>query len=240
MTKFNNITIIGATGLVGQEFMKLLANFDYSLYRLNLISNSFVGQTCLVTNLQYQSMDSINYSVPTIFINCANSEQAKLISQNIQPHSVMIDNSSEFRMGDHVPLIIPEINWVDYQMYNSNIIANPNCSTIIMCMLLSPFIKNNIGIKRIVVSTYQAASGAGKEGLEELIKQTKEYSNNQDLTKNFWKEQYVFNTFVHNSPIEPNGYCQEENKLINETNKIFKTNIGISPTCIRVPILRSH
>lgn len=240
MAKFNSITVIGATGLVGQEFIKLLKNFDYSNFQLNLISNSFVGQICSVTNQQYQPMETIDFSKPIIFINCANAEQANFIAENMSSNSVLIDNSSEFRMNNSVPLIIPEINWCDYETLDSNIIANPNCSTIILSMLLAPFIKNDIEIKRMVVSTYQAASGAGKEGLEELKKQTQEISSNQELTINFWKQQYIFNTFVHNSPIESNGYCQEENKLINETKKIFKKNFGISPTCIRVPVLRSH
>jgi aspartate-semialdehyde dehydrogenase len=240
MIKFNTITIIGATGLVGQEFIGLLKNFDYSQFQLNLISNSFVGQTCSVTSKQYQSMESIDFSIPTIFINCANAEQASFIAKNISGISVLIDNSSEYRMNSSVPLIIPEINWYDYETYGSNIIANPNCSTIILSMLLKPFVENNIDINRLVVSTYQAASGAGKEGLEELKRQTQEISTSQELTTKFWKQQYVFNTFVHNSPIEPNGYCQEENKLVNETNKIFKKKFRISPTCIRVPVLRSH
>jgi aspartate-semialdehyde dehydrogenase len=143
-------------------------------------------------------------------------------------------------MNPTVPLVIPEINFGDVIKYKSNVISNPNCSTIILAMLLNPFINSNNKIKRIVVSTYQAASGAGKVGLDELIIQTDQYINNEDLTTNFWKQQYVFNTFVHNSLIDPNGYCQEENKLINETRKIFNTDIKISPTCIRVPVLRSH
>jgi aspartate-semialdehyde dehydrogenase len=132
--------------------------------------------------------------------------------------SYLIDNSSEFRMNPSVPLVIPEINFNDVIRYKSNIIANP-------------FIKNSKKIKRVVVSTYQAASGAGKVGLDELITQTNEFVNNEELTTNYWKQQYLFNTFVHNSHINPNGYCQEENKLINETPKIFNTPIKISPTC---------
>jgi aspartate-semialdehyde dehydrogenase len=107
-------------------------------------------------------------------------------------------------------------------------------------MLLNPFIRAGKKIKRIVVSTYQAASGAGKDGLEELKTQTKEWVDGKDLTIDYWKQPYVFNTFVHNSEIENNGYCQEENKIINETRKIFNTYLWINPTCIRVPIIRSH
>ncbi len=239
MNNYNNIVIIGATGLVGIEFVKLL-EMKSPKQNIKLISNNSVGQTCPHLGMVYESISSIDYTTPTIFINCANSEQAKLIKSNMQSHSILIDNSSEFRMDESVPLIIPEINFNDISNYKSNIIANPNCSTIIMAMLLNPFLKNQFKIKRIVVSTYQAASGAGKEGLEELKKQTHDIVNQNILTKNYWKQQYIHNLFVHNSPIEENKYCQEENKLINETNKIFQTNIGISPTCIRVPVLRSH
>jgi aspartate-semialdehyde dehydrogenase len=127
------------------------------------------------------------------------------------------------------------------EQYNkSNIIANPNCSTIILACLLNPFVKKGLKIKRVVVSTYQAASGAGKAGLDELKTQTEEIVMGKQLSTNFWKQQYIFITFVHDSPIEFNGNCQEENKLINETTKIFNMKINISPTCIRVPVLRSH
>ena len=241
MSKFNTIVIIGSTGLVGQELILLITKyFNYSEYNLELISNNHINEICKMTNIKYKSIDTINFDNPTIFINCANAEQAKYIQQNMKDHSVMIDNSSEFRMNSNVPLIIPEINWDHLNEYNLNIISNPNCSTIILAMLLNPFIKNNIKIKRIIISTYQSASGAGREGLEELIIQTNEIVNNKELTTTYWKQQYIFNAFVHNSQIENNLYCQEENKLITETNKIFKTNIKINPTCIRVPILRSH
>jgi aspartate-semialdehyde dehydrogenase len=240
MTKIQNIIIVGATGLVGQEFIKLLKSdiFIMGNFNIKLTSQNYVGLTCKETGIKYISMNDINYNIPSIFINCANNEQALLISKNILDHSIMIDNSSEFRMNENVPLIIPEINFDSID--DKNIIANPNCSTIILSMLLYPFIKNNYKIKRIVVSTYQAASGAGKDGLDELIKQTKQIVDNNPLSIDYWKQQYIYNCFVHNSSIENNDYCQEENKLINETNKIFNMNIPMSPTCIRVPVLRSH
>ncbi len=237
-----NIIVIGATGLVGTEFVKLLKNNLNQIknFNLMLVSSNSVGKICSITGLEYKSMNDINYSNYNIYINCANSEQAIEVVSKMNSKSFLIDNSSEYRMNPNVPLVIPEINFQDVIKYKSNIIANPNCSTIILAMLLHPFIKSGNKIKRIVVSTYQAASGAGKTGLDELITQTYEYINNEEITTNFWKKQYVFNTFVHNSSIDPNGYCQEENKLINETSKIFDTKIKISPTCIRVPVLRSH
>jgi len=242
MCIFKDIVIIGASGLVGNEFIKLLIKNKNILdnFTIKLISNNYINSYCSILNLQYYSMSSIDYSINSIFINCANNEQAKIIKLNMNSNSLLIDNSSEFRMDTNTPLIIPEINFDHIQKYNSQVISNPNCSTIIMSMLINPFIKNNYLIKRIVVSTYQSASGAGKEGLEELETQTKQYVNNHELKTIFWKQQYIHNVFVHNSNIENNFYCNEENKLIYETQKIFNYPIPISPTCIRVPVLRSH
>jgi aspartate-semialdehyde dehydrogenase len=233
---YDNIIVVGATGLVGIEFVKLIGNQD----NLILISSNSIGKICPITGLEYKALSDIDYSKNNMFINCANSDQAIEIESKMNLNSYLIDNSSQYRMNTDVPLVIPEINFEDIKNYNSRIIANPNCSTIILAMLLNPFLKNNYKIKRIVVSTYQAASGAGKVGLDELLIQTNEFVMKKDLTTNYWKQQYLFNTFVHNSPIDSNGYCQEENKLINETPKIFNTKINISPTCIRVPVLRSH
>jgi aspartate-semialdehyde dehydrogenase len=233
---YENVIVIGATGLVGIEFVKLISNQD----NLILISSNSIGKICPITGLEYKAFNDIDYSKNNMFINCANSEQAIEIKSKMNSNSYLIDNSSQFRMNENVPLVIPEINFKDILNYKSQIIANPNCSTIILAMLLNPFIKNKHKIKRIVVSTYQSASGAGKVGLDELLIQTDEFVNKKELTTNYWKQQYVFNTFVHNSPIDSNGYCQEENKLINETPKIFNTKLNISPTCIRVPVLRSH
>lgn len=241
MNNFSNLVVIGASGLVGIEFTNLIKNFN--LFEVILVSNSTVGQTCPITKQKYVSLESIDFEKNNVYVNCANSEQAKFIASKMTHNSVLIDNSSEFRLYDNVLLCVPEINFNQFNMepYNkSNIIANPNCSTIILACLLNPFIKQNLKIKRVVVSTYQAASGAGKAGLDELQTQTEEIVMGKQLSTNFWKQQYIFNTFVHDSPIESNGYCQEENKLINETKKIFNASFGISATCIRVPVLRSH
>ncbi len=241
MNNFSKLVVVGASGLVGIEFTKLIKNFD--LFEVILVSNSTVGQICPITKQEYVSLESIDFEKNNVYVNCANSDQAKIIASKMTKKSVLIDNSSEFRLTNNVLLCVPEINFNQFnieQYYKSNIIANPNCSTIILACLLNPFIKKGLKIKRVVVSTYQAASGAGKAGLDELKTQTEEIVMGKHLSTNFWKQQYIFNTFVHDSPIESNGYCQEENKLINETKKIFNANFGISATCIRVPVLRSH
>lgn len=238
MSHFIGLVIIGASGLVGMEFIGLIKNVNFLNLNIQLISNTTIGKTCHLTNLVYEGLDAINFSVNNIYVNCANGEQARLIKNKMSYKSILIDNSSEFRLDPSVPLCVPEINFSDF---NSNVISNPNCSTILLTLLLHPFIKAKKPIKRVVVSTYQAASGAGKAGLEELMKQTSEYIQGKEITTDFWNRQYIFNTFVHDSPIENNMNCQEENKMINETQKILNNyNLGICATCIRVPVLRSH
>jgi len=168
---FDNIIIIGASGLVGIEFIKLIDKQD----NLILISSNHVGEICPISGLKYDAFDNIDYTKNNIYINCANSDQAVEINNKMNTNSYLIDNSSQYRMNEKIPLVIPEINFEDIKKYNSQIIANPNCSTIILALLLNPFIKNNHKIKRIIVSTYQAASGAGKVGLDELLIQTNEF-----------------------------------------------------------------
>jgi aspartate-semialdehyde dehydrogenase len=150
---------------------------------------------------------------------------------------IIIDNSSEYRLDADIPLVIPEIN--SEMISKSQIISNPNCTTTMLCMLLAPLLKI-AGIKKVNVSTYQAASGAGKRGLGELMLQTKEHVGGGALTMDYWKKQYIFNVFSHNSKIGDNLYNQEEMKMINETYKILGTKFIINPTCIRVPTLTSH
>ena len=176
---FDNIIIIGATGLVGIEFVKLIKSQNKC--NLILISSNHIGKICPISGYEFKAFDDIDYSKNNIYVNCANSDQAVEIESKMNKHSYLIDNSSQYRMNENIPLVIPEINFQDVKNYNSRIIANPNCSTIILAMLLNPFIKNNHKIKRIVVSTYQAASGAGKVGLDELLVQTSEFVMKKEL-----------------------------------------------------------
>lgn len=230
------LVIIGFNGLVGKEFISIC---DKNNTEYIIIGNSQKDQMVKLENnkmLWCYGLDSFNYEDDYIFINCADKEQAIIVSNKMSKSSILIDNSSQFRLDKDIPLVIPEINMV----YNKNIYANPNCSTIILGLLLYP-LEKEFGIKRIVVSTYQASSGAGKVGLDELIKQTNEYCNNDELTKDYWKKQYIYNTFVHNTPInKETNYNEEEMKIINETKKIFNRDIKITSTCIRVPVIRSH
>jgi aspartate-semialdehyde dehydrogenase len=232
------IVIVGTNGLVGQEFIKLIENDKRFSTFIFVGSEKSKGTTVMFKEILYVivTLDELDWSKDYIFINCADKQQARDIRKNMSSKSIMIDNSSEFRLDEDVPLVIPEINFPKekYQIY-----ANPNCSTIILDLLLAP-LEYKYGIRRVVVSTYQAASGAGKVGLEELLVQNSQFANNQELEKSYWNKQYIFNTFVHNSSIQENFYNEEENKIIFETQKIMNKKIPITATCIRVPVIRSH
>lgn len=235
------INIIGVTGLVGHEILNLLEKINTEkISKINFIaSEKSKGKLLNFKNQQYKivTLDDIDFYKKNITINCSSSKIANEIFEHNYKNEnlLMIDNSSALRMLSSVPLVVPHINFSK----SSRFIANPNCSTIILSCLLNPLLEKEF--ERIIVSTYQAASGAGKEGLDELMLQMKEITTNQDLTCNFWGKQYVGNCFVHNSQLTSSFYNTEETKLINETKKIFNdSNLKITATCIRVPTIRSH
>lgn len=161
----------------------------------------------------------------------------------VEDDTLVVDNSSAFRMTDGIPLIIPEVNKEDmasYKLGKSGIIANPNCSTIIALVGVTPLHKK-ASVSRMVVSTYQAASGAGQMAMDELVQQTKEVLDGTEVTKNIFPFQYAFNLFSHNSPMNDNGYNEEEMKMVKETRKIWKKpDVKVTATCIRVPVMRAH
>lgn len=233
-----DIAIIGATGMVGLEIIKYLEvndNINLTLYASKNSEGKMIkwkDDILVVKELNYDDLKNFDF-----IFNASSSEISKNIPNYITKKNILIDNSSYFRMYQNVPLIIPEIN-ID-ELHNNNIIANPNCSTIILCMALYPF-HLNFGIKKIIVSTYQAASGAGINGYNELIQQADNWVNNTELTQKYWNKQYIWNVFSHNSTVDiDTGYNGEETKMINETKKIFG-DVDISVTCVRVPTLRSH
>lgn len=239
-----NLIIVGATGLVGQSFINLLKNFDTSYYKISLVASSnSEGKVIKVNDDSFivETLDEVkkylNKNEFSIFVNCSSKTVAEEINMILMNHKgVMIDNSSKYRMIMNVPLIVPHINMDNY--INQKIIANPNCSTIILSCLLNPI--KHLGFKRLVVSTYQAVSGAGKSGLQELNKQIKDYTLGKNIESNVFQYQAVNNCFVHDSPKLENGYSEEEIKMVNETSKIFNRIIPLSCTCIRVPVMRSH
>ena len=235
------LIIIGATGLVGNEIIKLLEkrNLDKFEEIQMVASLSSKGKEIIFRDdkLIIKTWGDINFDEINVFINCSSSDLALQIYRKIKgTKSILIDNSSALRLHSEVPLVVPHIN---FPKIENNIFANPNCSTIILSCLLEPL--KEFGFERLVVSTYQAASGAGKEGLQELELQMKQYSNIEPLTTTFWNRQYVSNCFIHNSPLTENHYNTEEMKLINETRKIFNLDdLRLTATCIRVPTVRSH
>ena len=235
------LIIIGATGLVGNEIIQLLGKFNLTKFEdLQMIaSQSSKGKELFFRNKKYlvETWDDIDFNQKNVIINCSSSDLALQIHGKIKDsNSILIDNSSALRMNLEVPLVVPHVN---FPKSKNNIFANPNCSTIILSCLMAPL--QEFGFERLVISTYQAASGAGKDGLEELELQMKQYSNKEVLTTDFWKRQYVNNCFVHNSSLTKEYYNTEEMKLIKETRKIFNLpDLKITATCIRVPTVRSH
>ena len=257
MNTIKKIGIVGATGIVGQEIIKLFEKDDnINEYQIKLYaSEKSKGKKILLNdnNLFVDTTENIiNDNLDYIFL-VSSSTISKEITQKLSNSNIIfIDNSSAFRLEKDVSLIVPEINLSDYILKKNNnkslIISNPNCCTVILCMLLYPLSKLS-KLKQIDVCTYQSASGSGIEGLNELLLQNLEYGENQksnnkeiNLTKNYWNKQYIFNVFPHNTSInESNLMNDEENKIILETQKILNDDdLLINPTCIRVPTLRSH
>ena len=228
------IVIIGATGMVGMELIKLLENLNNNNY-IFIASEKSKGKILNFKNKNYtlQTIYDIDFSKNNIYLNCSNTQLASFIKKNMSNDSILIDNSKEFRMTEH--LCIPHINYIS----NKKIYANPNCSTIILSCLLYPLIKLS-NIKKVIVSTYQSASGAGLIGYNELKTQMEETVNNKELTTEYWGKQYISNCMIHNSPITQNNYNEEEMKMVNEIPRIFNEDIKVNCTCIRVPVLRSH
>ena len=255
MTKdLKNIIIFGATGAVGKEIIKLL-NQNFIFYnRIKLLaSESSAGKRQIINEKTYiiEAVQKDSFKNFDFAIFCVDS----ILSEYYAPYAIedgckVIDNSAHFRMNYDVPLIVPEVNISTFK--NQNIIANPNCCTILLTTALKPIYENN-RIKEISVSTYQSASGAGINGIDELIQQTKIFglhineNNNLHLdnisypTKVFGRR-YLWNVFSHNSEIDlENGYNNEELKIIEETKKILNDEeMEINATCVRVPVLRSH
>ncbi len=238
-----NIAIAGVTGAVGAEFLNVLSNRNFPIGNLKLLASErsvgkkihFNGKDHLVEELSEKSFEGVD-----IALFSAGSDRSKEFAPHaVNAGAVVVDNSSAYRMDPDVPLIVPEVNPEDAKKH-MGIIANPNCTTIIMCVALAPIHKIN-PIKRIVVTTYQAVSGAGARALEELKTQQKDLLEGKEPKAQIFSHVIANNVFSHDSEVSDNGFNQEEIKMVNETRKIFSDNsIQVSPTCIRVPIYRTH
>ena len=240
----SNLIIFGSSGAVGMQIIDLLNQKYVNYNKLKLIAGpSSSGKVVYVQNKDYvierigkYSFDNFDFA-----IFCVDSE----LSEKYAPYAIksncrVIDNSAAFRMISDIPLIVPEVN-ID-TCKNSEIIANPNCCTILLTMVLFPLHQIN-PISEVTVSTYQSASGAGIKGMEELISQIYDFANNKSkYDTEIFGRQYLCNVFSHNSTIDKeSGYNNEEMKIIEETKKILNDqNLSITATCIRVPVIRSH
>jgi len=233
--------IIGATGNVGRKTIDILEKSRLDVNQLFLVASKnssgkkikFKGKDHTIT-----ALENYDFEKADITFFAAGSSIAEKYAKDASKKTIVIDNSKFFRMDKDVPLIVPEVNPEDIKKHK-NIIANPNCSTIQMVLALSPLHKN-FNIKRIVVSTYQAVSGAGKAAMDELVSQTKDFLDKKKIkSKNFTK-QIAFNLIPHIDVFDKDGYTKEELKMTNETKKILDDDISVSATCVRVPVRTGH
>ena len=233
--------IIGATGNVGRKTIDILEKSKLDVEQLHLIaSKNSAGKKIKFKgkDLTVVALDDYDFENANITFFAAGSSIAEKYAKNASKKTIVIDNSKYFRMDKNVPLIVPEVNSEDIKKHK-NIIANPNCSTIQMVLALKPLHKN-FNIKRVVVSTYQAVSGAGKAAMDELVSQTKDFLDKKKVkSKNFTK-QIAFNLIPHIDVFVEDGYTKEEWKMENETKKILNENIKVTATCVRVPVITSH
>ncbi len=239
-----HIAIAGVTGAVGQEFLRILQQRDFPFASIKMLASArsvgkpitFKGRTYTVEELTDDSFDGVDLAL----FSAGGDRSKRYAPIAVAKGCVVVDNSSAFRMDAHTPLVVPEVNPEAIDDHRG-IIANPNCSTILMNVAVWPLHRAN-PIRRVVVSTYQAASGAGAAAMAELETQARELVEAKPLTTDVWGRQYAFNLFSHDSPINPQtGYNTEETKMIHETRKIFGvSDFKVSVTCIRVPVLRAH
>ncbi|CCH68415.1 Aspartate-semialdehyde dehydrogenase [Richelia intracellularis HH01] len=243
MAKNYNIAILGATGAVGKELLELLDSRDFPVADLRLLASnrsvgerlSFKGANILVEEASDHALSNVD-----IVLASAGSSISKTLGPiAVEKGAIVIDNSSAFRMSPEVPLVIPEVN-PNAITKHQGIIANPNCTTILMALVVWPLHQVQ-QVKRIVAATYQSASGAGAKAIAEVKTQAQEILEGRKPTTEVFPYPLAFNLFPHNSPLNDFGYCEEEMKMVNETRKIFNdSNIRISATCVRVPVLRAH
>ena len=237
-----DIAIVGATGNVGRKIIEVLEKKSFSIDRLFLVASSKSAGAKLKFNnkdLNVESLEGFDFSKVDITFFSAGGKISEKYVPIAAKHSVVIDNSSFFRMDPDVPLIVPQVNSDELKNMKKNIISNPNCSTAQLVIILKP-LHDLFKIKRVVISTYQSTSGAGKAPMDELLEQTKLLMDNKKIiSKNFTK-QIAFNAIPHIDIFADDGYTKEEIKMINETKKILDSKIELTATCVRIPVLVSH
>lgn len=237
------VAILGATGAVGTELLELLESRNFPIAELKLLASSrsagrtlpFRGEELPVTAVGKDSFKNIDI----VLASAGGSTSKAWAATAVESGAVVIDNSSAFRMNPEVPLVIPEVN-PEAAATHQGIIANPNCTTILMAMAVWPLHQVQ-PVTRIIAATYQSASGAGFQAMEELKLQAQAILNGETPPTQSFPYPLAFNLFPHNSALNEEGYCEEEMKMVNETRKIFNApEMRISATCVRVPVLRAH
>ncbi len=236
-----NLAIIGATGNVGRKIIEVLEQSSLQVDNLiPIASKKSAGKKILFNKKEFviESLEKYDFSRAEFTIFAAGSDIAKEWVVKASKKTIVIDNSSYYRMEKNIPLVVPEVNAAALKRHN-NIISNPNCSTIQMVLALKP-LHDEFKVKRVVVSTYQAVSGAGKAPTDELFNQTKDFLEGKEIiSKNFTK-QIAFNLIPHIDVFGKDGYTKEELKMINETKKILDESINVTATCVRVPVRTGH
>jgi len=237
------IAVLGATGAVGAEILALLEQRQFPVKTLTLLASprsagtklTFQGEAVDVQVLD----DNCFKGIDLVLASAGGSVSKQWLPKAVAAGALAVDNSSAFRMDPVVPLVVPEVN-PEAAKFHQGIIANPNCTTILMALAVWPLHQIQ-AVQRIVVATYQSASGAGARAMEEVKQQAQAMLNGHPPVTKAFPYPLAFNLFPHNSDLNDLGYCQEEMKMVNETRKIFgDPNIRISPTCVRVPVLRAH
>ncbi len=247
MKKYN-VAVVGASGAVGEELFRVLEEQKFPVANLLPLASARSAGEMIEFNGEEYKIEELTDTVfegrgiDIAFFSAGGNISAEFAKYAVESGAVVIDNTSHFRMDPKVPLVVPEVNPEDIELWEeTGVIANPNCSTIQMVQLLKP-LHDLYGIKRVDVSTYQAVSGAGKKGMEELVQQMQDFFafKLEDSEVKAFAHRIALNVIPHiDKPLE-NGYTKEEMKMVNETNKIMHSNFAVSATCVRVPVLRSH
>ena len=237
-----NIAIVGATGNVGRKTLEVFDKKNFKFDNLYLVASSkSAGKKISFRGKEYEveNLETFDFSKANITFFSAGGKIAEAHAEKAAEHSTVIDNSSFFRMDPDVPLIVPQVNSSDIKKMKKNIVANPNCSTAQLVIVLKP-LHDLFKIKRVVVSTYQSVSGGGKAPMDELIEQTKKYLDGKKIESENFTKQIAFNIIPHIDVFGEDGYTKEELKMTNETKKILDDSIELTATCVRIPVLVSH
>jgi len=241
--KPQTVAILGATGAVGQELLALLAERAFPIKELRLLASPRSAGVAVPWQGKKLEVQAVNEAalqgVDLVLASAGGSVSRQWAPLAVQQGAIVIDNSSAFRLDPEVPLVVPEVNPAA-ALQHKGIIANPNCTTILLSLALAPLAAQR-PLKRVVVSTYQSASGAGARAMEELQQLSRTVLDGGEPQSEVLPYSLAFNLFLHNSPLQANGYCEEELKMLYETRKIMGLDqLRLTATCVRVPVLRAH